>query len=157
MVQAPEAPAGAAALEHAYQVRLDLARAAHANGAHVIGLVGNTIPVELVLACGRAPVLVAAELGHPTQHADIYMEDVIPPETKSLFDSAARGDLEFLDLLVLSRPYAHLYYYLKECTAWVEVRCFRHCRCSTLCSRSARRCAPTTGAASKRSSPAWSA
>ena len=42
------------------------------------------------------------------------MEDVIPPETKALFESAARGDLEFLDLLVLSRPYAHLYYYLKE-------------------------------------------
>jgi benzoyl-CoA reductase/2-hydroxyglutaryl-CoA dehydratase subunit BcrC/BadD/HgdB len=105
---------GAATLDHAYQARIDLAREAHANSAHVVGLIGNTIPVELVLACGHLPVLVAAERGRPTPHADTYMEDVISPETKALFESAAAGDLQFLDLLVLSRPYAHLYYYLTE-------------------------------------------
>lgn len=101
---------GASALRRAYAARLDPWRAA----AHVVGLVGNTIPVELVLACGRVPVLVAAQRGRPTPRADVYMEDVIAPETKSLFESAAGGDLAFLDLLVLSRPYAQLYYYLKE-------------------------------------------
>jgi benzoyl-CoA reductase/2-hydroxyglutaryl-CoA dehydratase subunit BcrC/BadD/HgdB len=42
------------------------------------------------------------------------MEPVIPPETKSLFDLAVSGRFADFDLLVLSRPYAHLYYYLKE-------------------------------------------
>jgi benzoyl-CoA reductase/2-hydroxyglutaryl-CoA dehydratase subunit BcrC/BadD/HgdB len=42
------------------------------------------------------------------------MEDVISPETKSLFEHASTGTFAFLDLLILSRPYAHLYYYLKE-------------------------------------------
>jgi benzoyl-CoA reductase/2-hydroxyglutaryl-CoA dehydratase subunit BcrC/BadD/HgdB len=105
---------GLAALRHAYAARLDLAREAHLQGASVIGLVGNTIPVEFVLACGARPVLVTPDTSRPTPHADVFMEEVIPPETKALFERAATGDLAFLDLLVLSRPYAHLYYYLKE-------------------------------------------
>ena len=59
-------------------------------------------------------MLVAAELGSPTPNAEIYMEPVIPPETKSLFEIATGGSLQQFDLLVLSRPYAQLYYYLKE-------------------------------------------
>ncbi|MGZ4678406.1 MAG: hypothetical protein ACXV8Y_17890, partial [Acidimicrobiia bacterium] len=39
---------------------------------------------------------------------------VIAPETKSLFEHTVGGSYSFVDLLVLSRPYAHLYYYLKE-------------------------------------------
>jgi len=101
-------------LRHHYAHRLEAAREAHAAGSGVVGLVGNTIPRELVLARGYVPVLISAELGAPTPGADVYMEDVIPPETKALFELATRGDLEFLDLLVLSRPYAQLYYYLKE-------------------------------------------
>jgi benzoyl-CoA reductase/2-hydroxyglutaryl-CoA dehydratase subunit BcrC/BadD/HgdB len=110
MLQMTERVAAASALRHAYAARLDAWQA----GPRVVGLVGNTIPVELVLACGRIPVLVTAPRGRPTPGADVYMEDVIAPETRSLFESAASGDLAFLDLLVLSRPYAQLYYYLKE-------------------------------------------
>jgi benzoyl-CoA reductase/2-hydroxyglutaryl-CoA dehydratase subunit BcrC/BadD/HgdB len=93
--------------------RLGAAQAAHAAGMGVVGLVGNTIPRELVLAAGYFPVAIAAPPRPTTPVADMYMEDVIPPETKSLFELAMSGNLEFLDLLVLSRPYAHLYYYLK--------------------------------------------
>ncbi|HEY1295119.1 MAG TPA: 2-hydroxyacyl-CoA dehydratase family protein [Chloroflexota bacterium] len=108
-------PEGAfATLRAAYAARLDLARAAQSNGEGVVGLVGNAIPMELVLACGRQPVLVTADASRATPHADLYMEQVIPPELKALFECAVAGELEFLDLLILSRPYAHLYYYLKE-------------------------------------------
>jgi benzoyl-CoA reductase/2-hydroxyglutaryl-CoA dehydratase subunit BcrC/BadD/HgdB len=110
MVLTTERPTDASALRQAYAARIDPWRA----GTRVVGMVGNTVPVELVLACGRVPVLIAAERGRPTPRADVFMEDVITPETKSLFESAASGDLAFLDLLVLSRPYAQLYYYLKE-------------------------------------------
>jgi benzoyl-CoA reductase/2-hydroxyglutaryl-CoA dehydratase subunit BcrC/BadD/HgdB len=101
---------GAAALRHAYTARLDLAR----NGAGVIGVVGNTVPRELILACGRRPILIAADTGRSTPNADLYMEQIISPETKSLFDDAVTGNFAFLDLLILSRPYAQIYYYLKE-------------------------------------------
>jgi benzoyl-CoA reductase/2-hydroxyglutaryl-CoA dehydratase subunit BcrC/BadD/HgdB len=101
-------------LRDAYAARLDLARAAHRGGQAVVGLVGNTIPIELVLACGQQPVLVTADTSRSTPHADVYMEQIIAPETRALFESAVTGGLEFLDLLILSRPYAHLYYYLKE-------------------------------------------
>ena len=101
-------------LRHAYTKRLDLARDAHAGGARLIGLIGNTIPGELILASGAHPVLVTADLSRRTPHADVFMEAIIPPETRALFESAASGELAFLELLVLSRPYAHLYYYLKE-------------------------------------------
>src|SRR5258708_3954219 len=62
---------GIPALRHASAARLDLARAAHRNGVGVVGLVGNTIPVELILACGRVPVLIAADVGRPTPSADV--------------------------------------------------------------------------------------
>src|SRR5215471_14948745 len=103
-----------ALLRHHYANRLAAAREALAHGTGVVGRIGTTVPVELILAAGRLPVLVAAELGMPTLTAETYMEPVIPPETKSLFEIAVGGQLENFDLLVLSRPYAHLYYYLKE-------------------------------------------
>ena len=103
-----------ATLQDAYRDRLAGARAAHAAGVGVVGLIGNSVPTEFVLAAGRMPVLIAAERGQPTPTADIYMDEVIAPETKSLFEDTVRGSYSFVDLLVLSRPYAHLYYYLKE-------------------------------------------
>jgi benzoyl-CoA reductase/2-hydroxyglutaryl-CoA dehydratase subunit BcrC/BadD/HgdB len=101
-------------LRYHYAHRLAAAREAHARGTRVVGLVGNTIPRELVRARGYYAVLIAAQPDAPTPVADVYMEDVISPETKSLFELATGGELEFLDLLVLSRPYVQLYYYLKE-------------------------------------------
>jgi benzoyl-CoA reductase/2-hydroxyglutaryl-CoA dehydratase subunit BcrC/BadD/HgdB len=103
-----------ATLQRAYRDRLAAARLAHAAGASVVGLIGNSVPIEFVLAAGRVPVLIAAERGEPTPTADIYMDQIIAPETKSLFEHTVGGSYSFVDLLVLSRPYAQLYYYLKE-------------------------------------------
>jgi benzoyl-CoA reductase/2-hydroxyglutaryl-CoA dehydratase subunit BcrC/BadD/HgdB len=114
VVAKTETPRDLSILRHAYAARLEIAREAQRNGASVVGIIGNAVPFELVLACGRVPVLIAARSGPPTPHADVFMEEIIPPETKALFESALTGGLQFLDLLILSRPYAHLYYYLKE-------------------------------------------
>jgi benzoyl-CoA reductase/2-hydroxyglutaryl-CoA dehydratase subunit BcrC/BadD/HgdB len=97
-----------------YADRLAAAREARKRGTGVVGRIGNTVPTELVLACGWIPVLVAADMGTPTPTADVYMEPVIAPETRSLFELALNGSYQDFELLVLSRPYAHLYYYLKE-------------------------------------------
>ena len=80
----------------------------------VVGLTGVTIPVELVLAAGRFPALITPKTGAPTPTADIYIEPVVSPETRALFEDAMAGAFEFLDLLVLSRTDDKLYYYLKE-------------------------------------------
>src|ERR1051326_7492687 len=101
-------------LQRYYTDRFAAAREAQSHGVGVVGRVGNTIPSEFILASGRFPVLIAADMGQPTPTADVYMEPVIPPETKSLFEIAVSGEFESFHLLVLSRPYAHLYYYLKE-------------------------------------------
>jgi len=110
----PELSSGLVSLQRAYAERLEIARGAHRQGQHIVALVGNTIPIELVLASGRLPTLVTADRIRPTPNAAVYMEDIVSPETRALFESAATGELEFLDLLVLSRPYSQLYYYLKE-------------------------------------------
>jgi benzoyl-CoA reductase/2-hydroxyglutaryl-CoA dehydratase subunit BcrC/BadD/HgdB len=101
-------------LRQVYADRLQPAREAQAGGQRIVGLVGQTIPAELVLAVGRWPVQITAERGAATPTAEQYMEGVSTPETRALFELAVSGALEFLDLLILSRPYAHLYYYLKE-------------------------------------------
>ncbi len=97
-----------------YTHRLAAAHDARAHGTSVVGRVGPTVPSELILAIGRLPLLVAAEPSVPTPTAEIYMESVIPPETKALFELAVGGAIEHFELLVVSRPYTQLYYYLKE-------------------------------------------
>lgn len=101
-------------LARAYAERLGPARAVAAQGEKVVGLVGAAIPRELVLASGRTPVLVTADLARPIPTAEHYIDPVVAPEIQALFDAAVAGEFEFLDLLVISRPYAQLYYYLKE-------------------------------------------
>src|SRR4051794_530341 len=113
-LQRPAISDGFAVLQRHYRDPLLAARAAHAKGVGVVGLVGATVPAELVLALGRFPVLITPDMGAPTPTADIYIEPVVSPETRALFEAALAGAFKFLDLLVLSRTDDKLYYYLKE-------------------------------------------
>src|SRR5215831_5483706 len=70
-----------------YTDRQASVREALSRGTGVVGRIGNTVPTELVLACGWWPVLVAAEREAPTPTADVYMEPSIAPVTRSLFES----------------------------------------------------------------------
>ncbi len=97
-----------------YKDRLAAARRAHASGQRVVGRIGHLVPVEPILAAGCMPVLVSADLALETPEADLYIDPELPPETHALCESALRGDLEFMDLLVLSRPYDKLFYFMKE-------------------------------------------
>ena len=81
-------------LQHHYLHRYTAAAGALARGTGVVSRIGPTVPIELAMASGRLPMLVAAELGSPTPNAEIYMEPVIPPETKSLFEIATGGSLQ---------------------------------------------------------------
>jgi benzoyl-CoA reductase/2-hydroxyglutaryl-CoA dehydratase subunit BcrC/BadD/HgdB len=100
-----------ATLRQHYDDRLSAARA---SGVGVVGLLGTTIPTELVLATGRLPVQITPTLGRPTPDVDVYTEGDGPSELKALLQAAVDGAFAFLDLLILDRRHTHLFYYLKE-------------------------------------------
>ena len=101
-----------AVLRHHYDDRLAAARE-HSTGG-VVGVVGSVAPVELIVAAGRLPVQVAAEPPHPTPTADLWMEETFEWQQRSILDRVARGAFEPFDLLIFTRSYHEVYYYLKE-------------------------------------------
>jgi benzoyl-CoA reductase/2-hydroxyglutaryl-CoA dehydratase subunit BcrC/BadD/HgdB len=80
----------------------------------VVGVVGSAAPVEFIVAAGRLPMQVPAELPHPTPTADLWMEETFEWQQRSVLDRVARGDFESYELLILTRSYHEVYYYLKE-------------------------------------------
>ena len=99
-----------AVLRRQYEGRLD----ALGGRTGLVGVIGNAAPVELILAAGKQPVLVAPEPPHPTPHADPWMEPELAWEERSIVERALRGDFERFDLLIVTRSYHLVYYYLKE-------------------------------------------
>jgi hypothetical protein len=79
-----------------------------------IGTIGSGVPIEIALAAGAAAMAVTPPPRAETPIADTYLDDVVSPDDHRLFEAAVEGDLEPFDLLVLSRPRQHLYYFLKE-------------------------------------------
>ncbi|HLH70375.1 MAG TPA: 2-hydroxyacyl-CoA dehydratase family protein [Candidatus Dormibacteraeota bacterium] len=107
----------AAELQRHYRDRTAAARAASARGRKVVGLVGSTVPTELVLASDAYPLTVAAAPGGPTPNADRYLERHIEDDTRATLEALLTGAYAWLDLLVLSRAWdshLELYYTLKE-------------------------------------------
>src|SRR3954453_9389699 len=82
-------------------------------GSGVVGVAGSAAPVELILAAGWLPILVAAEPPHPTPLADPWMEPSFEWEQRSLLERSLRGEFEPFDLLIVTRSYHEVYYYLK--------------------------------------------
>jgi benzoyl-CoA reductase/2-hydroxyglutaryl-CoA dehydratase subunit BcrC/BadD/HgdB len=87
---------------------------ARASGRKVVVRVGSAIPVELIVAAGLTPFLARADRARPAPIAAEYIDDIVPPETHALFEAAANGVFDGVELLVLSRAYDKLFYYLKE-------------------------------------------
>lgn len=103
-------------LTGAYADRLQAARAAAGQGVPVIGVVGNTVPVELVAAAGALPVQVTGHAG-ATAAADEWFEAFYDPDVRAICEQALRGELAFLRALVIPRstePYHKLYLSLRE-------------------------------------------
>ncbi|HWA20813.1 MAG TPA: 2-hydroxyacyl-CoA dehydratase family protein [Caulobacterales bacterium] len=103
-----------AKLKAHYTDRARAMKQARAQGGRIVARVGSAVPAELILAAGFMPVLVAADRSRAAPTAAKYIDDVVPPETHALFEAAAQGDFDEVELLVLSRVYDKLYFYLKE-------------------------------------------
>jgi benzoyl-CoA reductase/2-hydroxyglutaryl-CoA dehydratase subunit BcrC/BadD/HgdB len=106
-----------AELQDAYANRFAGARAAASTGQKVVGLVGATVPVELVLAAGGFPVNLAPLQGAPTPLADRSLEAHFDGEVRAVLQALLEGSADAVDLVVISRSsdgYLELYYALKE-------------------------------------------
>ncbi len=105
MTDNPSATTGGdafARLQAAYAQRLDAARQARRQGHKVVGYVGNTVPLELIVAAGCHPVRIAPLAG-ATPLADPYVESFSDPDMRLTFQGYCSGDYEVLDLLVIAR------------------------------------------------------
>jgi len=103
-------------LSGAYADRLQAARAAAAAGCPVIGYVGNTVPVELIVASGAFALQVTG-CGGATPLADEWLEGFFDPDVRAICEQALRGELSFLRALIVPRstePYHKLYLSLRE-------------------------------------------
>lgn len=108
-----------AALDRLRALYADPVRAvdeARAKGRPVVGLVGCTVPPELVLAAGCVPVTLTGRNGD-TSTGDRYMEPIFEPELRLIFQCLLDGGYGRLDLLIVPRAsdqYNKFYLYLRE-------------------------------------------
>lgn len=86
-------------LQQAYEDRLALVRKQQ---RPVVGYVGNTVPVELIVAAGCMPVRIAPVQGDPTL-SDRFIESVSDTDVRLIFQLYCSGALDALDLLIVPR------------------------------------------------------
>lgn len=80
----------------------------------VVGVIGWGVPGELVEAFGATMVRVHPRIGQPTPHADALVGTGEAPETRALLEPVLDGSLSHCRMIVVTRAYEWLYYFLKE-------------------------------------------
>lgn len=96
---------------------LDAARTHARAGGRVVGYVGADAPVELIIAAGAYPLRVPGIAEIDTTVVDRYLESTFTADVRSIAALYLRGDLDFLESLILPRSNdsaQRLYYYLCE-------------------------------------------
>jgi benzoyl-CoA reductase subunit C len=72
------------------------------SGRKVIGYLSALCPVEILTAAGVVPVRLKGNVSEAVTKADAYMETMVCPFVRNVFDVALRGKYGFLDGMVLS-------------------------------------------------------
>lgn len=93
------------------------ARVRAMRGERIVGMVGNDMPVELVLAAGARPVTLPSCADRPTPQADAVLEPSFSPAVRSIVEQWLTGQFEFMAAVVFSRSddsVQRSYYYLCE-------------------------------------------
>lgn len=91
------------ALETTYANRDAAARAWKSAGGRVVGVLGATVPVELITAAGMLPVRLVGDPSLPLDLGRPWIEDTREGYLKSVFERLLAGDFAHLDLLVIPR------------------------------------------------------
>jgi benzoyl-CoA reductase subunit C len=72
------------------------------SGRKVIGYLSALCPVEILTAAGVVPIRLKGSVSEAVTKADAYMETMICPFVRNVFDVALKGRYAFLDGMVLS-------------------------------------------------------
>ncbi len=72
------------------------------SGRKVVGYLSALCPVEILTAAGVVPVRLKGNVSTAITKADAYMETMVCPFVRNVFDSALKGKYEYLDGIVLS-------------------------------------------------------
>jgi len=77
------------------------ARELKGSGRKVIGYLTALGPVEVLTAAGVVPIRLKGDVSEPITKADAYMETIVCPFIRNVFDSVLKGKFEYLDGMVL--------------------------------------------------------
>jgi bzd-type benzoyl-CoA reductase N subunit len=93
---------GLAKVEKYYSDYGSRARELRNSGRKVIGYLSALCPVEILTAAGVVPIRLKGSVSEAVTKADAYMETMICPFVRNVFDVALKGKYGFLDGMVLS-------------------------------------------------------
>ena len=93
---------GLAKVEKYYSDYGSRARELKDSGRKVIGYLSALCPVEILTAAGVVPIRLKGSVSEAVTKADAYMETMICPFVRNVFDVALKGKYGFLDGMVLS-------------------------------------------------------
>jgi benzoyl-CoA reductase subunit C len=77
------------------------AKELRAEGKKIIGYLTALGPVEIMTAAGVVPFRMKGNVSEAITKGDAYMETIVCPFVRNVFDAAVKGKYEFLDGLVL--------------------------------------------------------
>ncbi len=92
---------GLAAAEKLYTQYGSRARELKASGKKVIGYLSALGPVEIMTAAGVVPIRLKGNVSEAISKGDAYMESIVCPFVRNVFDAAVKGKYDFLDGMVL--------------------------------------------------------
>ena len=92
---------GLAAAEKLYTQYGSRAREVKASGKKVIGYLSALGPVEIMTAAGVLPIRLKGNVSEAISKGDAYMETIVCPFVRNVFDLAVKGKYDFLDGMVL--------------------------------------------------------
>ncbi len=75
-----------------------------AQGKKVIGYLTALGPVEILTAAGVVPFRLKGNVSEAITKGDAYMETIVCPFVRNVFDAAVKGKYDFLDGMVLAAP-----------------------------------------------------
>jgi benzoyl-CoA reductase/2-hydroxyglutaryl-CoA dehydratase subunit BcrC/BadD/HgdB len=75
------------------------ARELHAAGKKIIGYMSALGPVEIMTAAGLIPFRLKGNVAEAITKGDAYMETIVCPFVRNVFDSAVKGNTIFLTVL----------------------------------------------------------
>lgn len=103
-------------LRRAYENPFAAAEAARARGVRLVGYIGPTVPLEIVLAAGLFPMAITGDEFDARASNDL-MEEFFDPDCRFAFDGLLNerfGDLALMVVPRTSDQYNKLYLYLRE-------------------------------------------